>query len=161
MITTGLFAIEPEGLEPTAAWAEVQTDLMGNLVARLHTFDAEGLSRSDSSWSTDEFFVRTDRDIALAKALLFFEGEWHELGRVERSDDDTLDDLWCLDSADEAQLLGAFATVAGYPACGLGVQALDDELVEALDESSCSPEESVSAQLRLRGRLVVGPGHCS
>lgn len=99
--------------EAVPATAEIQVDLMGQVIVSFRLLRPEGFMSNDWEWSSAEAFVRSNRLTGLAELVLAVEGEWFIEGEAPLDTDPDEEDFhWQVsDFTESGDLEGAAITL--------------------------------------------------
>src|SRR5437764_4795035 len=138
--STGVFAVSygdgfPTDVGVTAAYADVEIDIMGQVLVKFHWLVPEGFMSNSYFWNGDQY-LRTDRTKRGLELLIAEDGYGYDLV-VEHRWDNVDDDLWdaLIDASySRADAEAAFRVIRAIVADGLLMDELTDDQIRTLND---------------------------
>jgi hypothetical protein len=136
----------------TAAYADVEIDIMGQVLVKFHWLVPEGFGSNAYFWNGDHY-LRTDRAKPGVELLVAEDGYGYDLV-VERQWNDVDDHLWDAligASYSQADAEAAFRIIRDIVADGLLMAELTDDQIRYLNDLPIS-DPDVETVIAMRGR---------
>lgn len=148
IFSSGLFAVViNEGMEPIAAWAECEADLMGQPIVRFHCLVGEGFMSMDYEWASDFLFLRTDFTRSVVDLVMKMEETApYEIDQSFPYGEDERDAFWDVD--DPEQLLSTLVSVVSS---GFKVMPFTPEHFTSLSELPMGSGLTLAEEFAERG----------